>query len=211
MSKTNHIQAELQLISPAVADLSNTTPFAVPEGYFERFPIKILQKISQNADNEEVITSLSPLLQSLQRQNPFEVPDNYFRGFQFKLPAEEQKVVSMFAWKKWAGYAAAACFLGIIMVNVFNFKKSSVADGNLAQQNAAVEEQLLTTESMQTYLNEVDHMTDLAIPGTDATAGSNLLVDMTPQLISEILKEIPENDISSYISQAEGSETKMLN
>jgi len=211
MSKTNHIQAELQLISPAVADLSNTTPFALPEGYFEQFPIKILQKISQNTDNEEVITSLSPLLQSLQRQNPFEVPDNYFSGFQFKLPTEDHKVVSMFAWKKWAGYAAAACFLGIILVNLYYFNGSSTADGNLAKQNATMEEQLLTTESMQTYLNEVDHMTDLGLTSNDVTAGSNLLVDMTPQLISEILKEIPENDISSFISQTEGSETEMLN
>ena len=210
MLKNNHIQAELQLISPAVADLSNTTPFAVPEGYFEQFHSKIQHKISQQSENEEIKIELSPLLQSLQRQNPFEVPGNYFRSFEFNTPTENHEVVRMFTWKRWTSYAAAACLIGI-MVSLFYFNGSNPSDGDLVKQNPSVDSQQVSTEGMQTYLNEVDLLTESINYNTELTSESNLLVELTPQIISEILKEIPENDISSYISQTEGSEIGMLN
>ncbi|MFN6373827.1 MAG: hypothetical protein ACK4YD_01545 [Chitinophagia bacterium] len=210
MLKKNHIQEEIQLISPAVANLSNTTPFAVPEDYFEQFPVKILQKIAQISDNEEISIELSPLLQSLKEQNPFQVPVNYFHGIAVNVPKQDHQVVSMFSWKKWMGYAAAACFIGIMGILLY-FNGLDTPDGTMAKQNSTLVDQQVTTESMQTYLTEVDVITETINYSTELASESNLLVEMTPQVISEILKEIPENDISSYISQTEGSEMEMLN
>lgn len=212
MLKKNHIQAELQLISPAVADLPNTTPFGVPFQYFDQLPNRILQKISEQADHEESKSELSPLLQSLRSENPFHVPERYFRQFEFNAPVEDQKVISMYPRKKWISYAIAACLIGVIgsllyfgyFADIEKIERSNVA-------SLSIDGQQFTTESIQTYLSEVEHTTDMSIPVTELPSESNLLVEMTPQIISEILKEIPENDISSFISQTEGGEMNLLN
>jgi hypothetical protein len=60
MLKTNNIQEELKLISPAVANLPNNTPFAVPETYFENLSFRILKKVMNTPVSED--TPLSPLL-----------------------------------------------------------------------------------------------------------------------------------------------------
>lgn len=210
MVNKTHIQKELSLISPAVADLSNTTPLTVPEGYFDQLTARILKNVLQKTENEEIEADLSPLLQSLRHQNPYSIPTEYFRNFEVDLPAESTKLITMYSWKKWVGYAAAACIAGLIIAFMFGGSHRNAVE-DLALDKITIENQTLSTESIQTYLHEADQFTDGGFPGTDFTSGSDLLVDMTPQVISEMLKEIPENDISSFIKQTEGNEMVILN
>lgn len=211
MLKTNNIGEELTLISPAVADLPNTTPFAVPDHYFEGLTTRILHRVGLFDNEKEKDPILSPLLESLKKENPYQVPANYFQKLSTELNLEKTApVVQIFAWRKIMVYAAAACLAGIMFL-AFYFEKDAANSELPLAQKTNWETQPLSTESIQTYLTESDQLQPVEIPGSELSSENNLLVDMNPTIISEILKEIPENDISSYMAQTGGNEMVSLN
>lgn len=211
MLKADTIQKELKLISEAVADLPNTTPFSVPDHYFDGLTSRILQKVGQFNAEEERDPILSPLLQSLTKENPYQVPAGYFHQLPRELTREKTTpVVQIFAWKKIIGYAAAACLTGILFLAFF-FEKDAATPTLPVAQKTDWESQPLSTESIQTYLMESDQLQPVETTDPEVSSGNNLLVDLTPTMISEILKEIPENDISSYMAQTGGNEMVSLN
>jgi hypothetical protein len=211
MLEADTIQKELKLISEAVADLPNTTPFSVPDHYFDGLTSRILQNIGQMDAEEEKDTILSTLLQSLQKENPYQVPAAYFQQLSMELNREKSTpVVPIFAWKKIIGFAAAACLAGILFLAFF-FEKDAATPTLPVAQKTDWESQPLSTESIQTYLMESDQLQPAEITDPEVSSGNNLLVDLTPTMISEILKEIPENDISSYMAQTGGNEMVTIN
>ena len=73
------ILEELSQISPLVAGMGPGNPYSVPEGYFEAFAQKLMERIKSNAvDPKEELEGLSPLLNSISRQVPYKMPEDYF-------------------------------------------------------------------------------------------------------------------------------------
>jgi hypothetical protein len=62
-------------------------PADVPEGYFDTLAGSIMDKIKQQAAQNEEEPALSPLLQSLKHKNVFEVPQGYFEGLAANISA----------------------------------------------------------------------------------------------------------------------------
>jgi len=62
----NNILNELRQIAPAVADIGNNNPYAVPMGYFDNLASNILKTINKDED--------------FSRHNPYSLPDGYFDG-----------------------------------------------------------------------------------------------------------------------------------
>jgi hypothetical protein len=211
MLKSKNIQEELKLISPAVADLPNTTPFTVHDQYFEGLTTRILQKVALPYNEEEKDPILSPLLESLKKENPYQLPKDYFQKLSIELNKEKTiPVVQIFAWKKIIGYAVAACLAGIVFLAFF-FEKNVAKNELSIAPKTNWEPQPLSMESIQNYLIEADQFQPVEPMGTEISPESNLLVEMTPAVISEILKEIPENDISFYMLHSGGNEMESLN
>lgn len=208
MLKTNNIQEELNLISPAVANLPNYTPFDVPESYFDNLSFNILKKVKNSAESED--PTLSPLLQSLKNDNPFSVPQGYFREFKIDVPTEKTTLVHLYSWKKWVRYAAAASIIGLVWTFLYSNYEAGAVEG-LVSKNTTITNQLISTESIQTYLNEAEELQNTDVSNQEISADNNLLVEISPKLITEILKEIPENDISFFIEQSGGNEMVTLN
>lgn len=97
MSPTRHNRSELQEISPMLAaDNSTGRPFAVPAGYFEGFPDRMLVlaralasipiEIVETAGAAEETAVLSPLLAGLSKKMPFDVPEGYFESATIPVP-----------------------------------------------------------------------------------------------------------------------------
>jgi hypothetical protein len=86
MRRDNTIFNELNGISSQVANLPNTLPYKVPEGYFKSLPERILERVHamEAADPGTELQALSPLLAGLPKKSPFSVPDGYFE----KVPEE---------------------------------------------------------------------------------------------------------------------------
>ena len=189
MAKDTNILIELQELSATVANLNGKTPLSLPSSYFEKFPQKILERIEKEALTTED-PYLSTSLQSMKESNPFTVPEQYFNQFNVKLPESQPKVVAM-NYKRWGSYAAAACIAGLIIGLVF-FSNSTDKSDSLA-------EHAISHEAMETYLSEVETLEIGEKDAESLTIENNTLVDVSPSSISEMLKDIPDKDISRFM------------
>jgi len=80
MSSTDNISEELTSLSQHVAQLPKNTPFALPNGYFDNFPARLMDSTQHEAPKQELIEH-SPLLQSLKQHNPYTIPEGYYQPF----------------------------------------------------------------------------------------------------------------------------------
>jgi hypothetical protein len=88
MNNHNNIEDELRGLNSDLPSNSNSTPFSVPEGYFEGLAGSIMAKIKAGGNDNagEEIASLSPLLAGISRSMPYAVPENYFQSNIEELP-----------------------------------------------------------------------------------------------------------------------------
>lgn len=189
MAKDTTIKSELKELSATVANLSGDTPFSLPSNYFEGFPQKVMERI----ENEKLTSKepkLSPKLEGLKSKNPFEVPENYFDEFKVKIPSHQSAVISIH-FRKWARFAAAACLAGFILAIVFiNNKKESPV--SLASNT-------ISHEAMETYLTEAEAFELSDRDGEWVAMENNTLMEVSTLSISEMLKDIPDKDISRFL------------
>lgn len=201
MAKDPTIKSELKELSATVANLSGDKALSLPSSYFEGFPQKIMERIENETltSNEAILT---PGLEELRSKNPFEIPENYFDEFSVKLPSNQPSVFSI-NFRKWAGIAAAACLTGFILSIFFiNNKKDSFS--TLASNT-------ISHEAMETYLTEWEAY-ELGDRDSELIAlGNNTLVEVSTVSISEMLKDIPDKDISKFLDMNVFDETATIN
>jgi hypothetical protein len=202
--KDHHpIHSELSAISPLLAEMPKSIPFVAPDGYFNEFSNRILSKIDEQVTEKE---ALSPLLQSLKKENPFSVPPAYLQEFKVNVTPKEAKVIPFFNLKAVLKYAAAAAVVGIIATFVTLFF-SSEKQGTIAK---STDEVAISADGYALFLNETasieeDH-SQASIEDTQS-----LLVQMDANTVTEILSEIPENEISTYIDLIKHEDLNMMN
>ena len=197
------IQSELSAISPLLAEMPKSNPFVAPDGYFNQFSNRILSKIDEQVTEKE---ELSPLLQSLKKENPFSVPPAYLQEFKVNVTPKEAKVIPLFNLKAVLKYAAAAAVVGIIVTfaTLFfsNQEKRSMA--------STTEEAVISADAFDLFLSET-----ASIEGQQTEAfeeeSQSLLVQMDAKMVSEILTEIPENEISTYIDLIKNEDPNLMN
>ena len=204
MKDLNNIALELSSISQPVADIANTNPFIVPEAYFSTFQTKLLSRIEH--ENTRV-QPLSPLLESLKKENPFVVPENYISSFKVSIPQKEGLLVPFFSIKNMLKYAAAAAIVGIIatFAVLSNKTEEKTAVAFAADQSA------ISEDAFALYLSESELVENEQNQHIEIDHSESFLVDLNPKLISEILTEIPENDISTYMNLIEFEDLNRMN
>ena len=196
-----NISEELTSLSQQVAQLPKNTPFTVPNGYFDNFPVRLMDAIQHEATAQELI-ELSPLLTSLKHENPYTISEGYFNNLKVQMPRNEAAVVRMNIFGSWAKYAVAACLLGIIATVFFVSKTENEKPLADMSKEAETFQHKFSPDAIAMYLEEMDN---LFVAETNENEGvntsSNLLVDLSRETIKEILQEIPDKDISLYIDQ----------
>jgi hypothetical protein len=204
MKDFNNIMLELSSISQPVADMPNNNPFIVPEAYFSTLPAKLLSRIEQENTRFQ---PLSPLLESLKKENPFVVPENYISSFKVSIPQKEGLVVPFFSIKNMLKYAAAAAIVGIIatFAVLLNKTEDKTALAFTADQSA------ISEDAFALYLSESELVENEQSLTIEIEQSESFLVNLNPKLISEILTEIPENDISTYMSLIDFEDLNSMN
>ncbi len=201
MPSIDHISEELSSISQHVAELPKNTPFAVPKGYFDQLPARLMEVI-QNETAEQDLTELSPLLKALQHENPYTIPAGYFNNLKLEIPKNHTPLVRMNKLGSLAKYAAAACLLGIIAAVFFVSKTGNDTPLSGLSKESETLQNKVSPDAIAIYLEEMDK---LSVAETNENeqfeTGFNLLVDLNSETIKEILQEIPDNDISLYMDQ----------
>jgi len=211
MSSTDNISEELTSLSQHVAQLPKNTPFALPNGYFDNFPARLMDSTQHEAPKQELIEH-SLLLQSLKQHNPYTIPEGYFNHFKVDIQKNQALVVRMFSLRSWAKYAAAACLLGTIATVFFVSKTENAIPLASRSKEPETFQQKVSPDAIAMYLEEMDNLS-LVEPteNEQIETGSNLLVDMNSETIQEILQEIPDIDISLYMDQNGLGDVQSLN
>ena len=93
---------------------NNKIPFKTPEGYFDSFEDKLMDKLSKTES-------------TIPKDSPFKVPDNYFESFNESLKGKldnEPKVIRLFPIKKIMVVAASIAAIALIALG-YNWNSSS--------------------------------------------------------------------------------------
>jgi hypothetical protein len=119
----DHILTELKEIAPALAELSCEMPYRVEKGYFDQLPELMAEKLSIGISSDTI-------------KEPMQVPHHYFEGLAGQIlervnneaPIEISNIVPIKKMRNWLTYAAAAVFVGVMVIGSFIFsdKKQSV-------------------------------------------------------------------------------------
>ena len=82
MTNRNTILHELKDIGSTLGNYNPQNIYAVPTGYFEGFPTRVLNRIKalEAANAKEELEYLSPLLSSVSKETPYSVPTGFFQN-----------------------------------------------------------------------------------------------------------------------------------
>src|SRR5262245_40784510 len=82
MTNRNTILNELKEIGSSLGSYSPQNIYTVPNGYFERLPTQILDRIKalETSDAKEELKYLSPLLSNVSKEMPYAVPAGFFQS-----------------------------------------------------------------------------------------------------------------------------------
>lgn len=200
MAISRNIQKELNDISQTVANLDGSTPFVLPPDYFSQFPEKLIQ-IIENEESKKAEPNFSELLGSLQKKNPLVVPPGYFNAFNIDVPGSAPNVFSLQP-RKWIAYAAAACIGGLIFGLIYLSSQQP--------KQLTLASQTISSETIESFLNENEAL-DESFKEMEFSADELAFMDVSASNISELLKDIPDTDISGFLDQQGSDESKSMN
>ncbi|MFM8587383.1 MAG: hypothetical protein ACKOBX_03475 [Bacteroidota bacterium] len=200
MAISRNIQKELNDISQTVANLDGSTPFVLPPDYFSQFPEKLIQ-IIENEESKKAEPNFSELLGSLQKKNPLVVPPGYFNAFNIDVPGSAPNVFSLQP-RKWIAYAAAACIGGLIFGLIYLSSQQP--------KQLTLASQTISSETIESFLNENEAL-DESFKEMEFSADELAFMDVSASTISELLKDIPDTDISGFLDQQGSDESKSMN
>jgi hypothetical protein len=205
MPKSKYIKDELLDISQTVAELTDETPFNTPQpSYFEHFPKRILERIQDLEEDPSL-----DFLGNLDKEMPFKVPTGYFNQFKPVIPNENIKSGKVIPFRRVLRYAIAASLVGVLSVWGFMSDNKNTTDSySLVNMEDGIES--ISLDAYDSYLNE-DAVSGIPeLPSEESDMQSTLLVEINKDVIKEILQEIPENDISSYLNQDGYDDTEIM-
>ncbi|MCE2756788.1 MAG: hypothetical protein LW706_02390, partial [Chitinophagaceae bacterium] len=79
------------------------------------------------------------------------------------------------------------------------------------QQPVSIASNIVSKEVIESYLNEIDLLDQVETEMEIVLNDENLQVDLSLASISEMLKDIPDTDISRFLDQPSYDESKSLN
>jgi len=93
MALNNNIFEELKELSGTLASIDNQNIYQVPDGYFEKLPGQVLNRVKalEAKSVAEELSYLSPMLNVSSKQMPYSVPSGYFDGLEEKFMQSVRK------------------------------------------------------------------------------------------------------------------------
>jgi hypothetical protein len=193
---------ELLDISKTLANSKISTPFTIPELYFENFQIQLIQLIQTDhilIQNE--LSEIAPLLSKLEKSNPFSLPNNYFTSFNVKEVINnkidiKQKSFNLFDYYKFHKTAinVAASFLLLVAATVWIYsslqqKRNSFKPIELSQ---------ITQQEFNEFLIEDQEELPMEATEKEDIAENVFNIESTVSTLKEVelqqfLAELPES------------------
>ena len=204
MNGKSDIRNELRAISELVADIPIMPVFTVPEGYFEQFPDKLMEKIRESELNDPTfeIHEISPLLASLSRKMPMEAPGGYFDSI--TVPPVEVKplapVIPM-RRKRFGSFAIAASMIAILGFGALLFNKMNSGETSSSNLNVSAELPKLSEGEMDAFL---DSFPDIA-------SADPITAVVAPVDVEQMISDVDEQGLQDFLSDLPDVKTNKLN
>lgn len=159
MFETENIKKELEDISTVLKHGLSGNLYNVPEDYFEKNTLNILEKIStsqmevpqgyfnslaanvlikvkedQGLSLQEELNSISPVLLNLDTKINYSIPSDYFEGLasQINTKVKPARVVKMKPFYRYAVAAVATGLMGVgIFTNMYKSKENNVLNSDV--------------------------------------------------------------------------------
>jgi len=211
MERSNEILTELLEIAPGLKNL-RTSPYNVPQGYFDDFMVVLKQRIfrehtahPEEQDAAAETYALSPLLSSLRDKQTYSIPDGYFEDLEKKIPFEipVDKLETILrpvpapaaaipnlskrpsGLLKFARYAAAACIVAMLGITALKLSVSRNVDPITSLKS-------VSDSDMANYLDNDD------VHWNPGPAGETVMMDLSDNDIHELLNGVSDAELQNY-------------
>lgn len=186
MENRENILSELNEIAPGLLNIGREMPFAVPEGYFDIFPVSVLGQLAPKQNTMSVpegyfeslpdillakakasapasaeIEEDFPLLNSISKQMPYNIPASYFENLEIAPPKQEAKVIpiSRGGIRKMAGWAVAASILALVSIfgwRYFSGTSTSTGSGQVVANQETSVQDSISRAELASALAQVE-------------------------------------------------------
>lgn len=191
------IAAEWKELVPQAPLVSTQPVQSLPQGYFEKLPTLVLERIRSEAEWETEIQALSPLLAGLSRQSPQSLPAGYFASSAQVPMAQRSKqgpapLAKLVSFRRGFQWAVAACLAGVLVAGAYlltvpgsNHLPSQEAMGMAVEKHLAA----LGEEEMDQYIQK---QTQLSLLSNETSEDLNI----EPE---EKIQQVSEDDLLQYL------------
>ncbi|MBO9563099.1 MAG: hypothetical protein J7621_10010 [Niastella sp.] len=194
-------QEELSMLSPLLSKLDKKLPFQAPAGYFSDLSDNVVSGVQAIEFVNEELENLSPLMAGLKDKQVYEVPAGYFDALpevildSVKNMHSPAKVVSIGFGRKLMRYAVAAAVIGIVAMGAWWFMGGKPDAGAITDIVASKEVDKLSTEELQSYLDEVP----VAVPADLLAANTKPEIEESD--MSDLFQNVSDEEIQKYLDQ----------
>jgi len=219
------ILLELLEVAPTLAEHSKQMPFEVPDGYFETFPILMLEQVApipivesdvpegyfnrfpemmmQKLRAQEVVDEIeiiAPLLNSISKTMPHHLPEKYFEQLQPEEVTNTVPVVSI-KRKVWMQVAAAVVVL-VAAFTLWQISQKAVSNGTEFANTYSTDTIAIPAEiSMQLAMMDKSAIeTEFGTTGQSIEA-SNGVYYLETENFEEALKEFSVDDLATQLNE----------
>jgi hypothetical protein len=181
--------AEISELSPLLAGIPKTTPYAVPSSYFEN-TLEDISGLTKESD--------SPMLNAIGKNTPFSVPEGYFEN----LPVDP-----LFG-RTWMRVASAAAIAGALFLGGYQLLRDNSKElpSTAATQNESIDQNLLAsnTQPIEKDIREAstkeleDFIATVQANPESTTENIKSTSDRTE--VEELLKDVSTKEMESFLS-----------
>lgn len=196
MKPQEHILTELKEIAPALTAISCEMPYRVEKAYFDQLPELMAEKISIGFQSDTI-------------KGPMQVPPEYFEGLagnvMEKLRQEaiidNSNLAPIRKMRNWLTYAAAAVFVGVLVIGSFIFsdKKESVDFAKYQSLDIPSTLDQFSESDLNTYLENNPVISNEDLQENEAVVLPNA---------NEKIQNLSSDKIHHYLSENGYLETK---
>jgi hypothetical protein len=194
--------AEISELSPLLAGIPKTTPYAVPSSYFEN-TLEDISGLTKESD--------SPMLNAIGKNTPFSVPEGYFENLPVEIMAKvskpKAKVVPLFG-RTWMRVASAAAIAGALFLGGYQLLRDNSKElpSTAATQNESIDQNLLAsnTQPIEKDIREAstkeleDFIATVQANPESTTENIKSTSDRTE--VEELLKDVSTKEMESFLS-----------
>jgi hypothetical protein len=197
---------ELAMLSPLLSKTDKKNPFTTPDGYFDELSDNLVGGMNAVTFVKDELEVLHPLMGDLKNKSTYAVPKDYFNQLAetilYKAKRQKSaKIVSFDKSRLLLKYAVAAAVTGIVLtIGLLTFNSKSTAD------DPATGLLKISDQEITNYLHNHD------VPSAEATTNnSTASLDFNDNDISELLGDVPDNELEDYATDHTGPKDLITN